>query len=299
MYTQNLVPNHSFEEYSVCPYQQGQLDLAKHWFSPTENTPDYFNACASNYFNVPNAGSGYQEAFEGVAYVGLFFMEQNNTAFEYIAVKLISPLEKDRVYCISYQVSLAEQDSYCVLEKIGLYLSKDSIFHNGTGYLHYTPQIRNNEPLTDPSIWYEVSGLYTAAGGEQFLYIGNFDSTENQIICNSLDLGIRMYAYVDYVSVIETPICGSSIKVDLPNVITPNQDGMNDIIDIPTDNMEVQTLVYNRWGNLVFEHSGNNVFWDGTCHGNKCTDGVYYMVIQYEVDGKQMMKQTFIHLFNH
>lgn len=222
---------------------------------------------------------------------------------EYIAVKLTYPLEEDSSYCVSFRVSLGEGEGlYCSIEKVGAYLSKDSVYQSTLGYLSFIPQIRNDEPLTDPTIWYEVSGMYTAAGGEQFLYIGNFDSTGNQFNCNYSDWGINVYAYVDYVTIVKAKKCKDDIDSllnHLPNVITPNQDGMNDIIDIPTDNTEVQTLVYNRWGNLVFEHSGNNVFWDGTCYGNICSNGVYYMVIQYEVDGKQMMKQTFIHLFNH
>lgn len=303
VYAQNLVPNHSFEQYDTCPYLGSQLQFAKPWFSPTENTPDYYNACALNYFNVPNAGSGYQEAFDGNAYAGFYLVELDNTSLEYIAVKLNESLEKDSSYCISFRISLSEfLGSYCTIEKVGVYLSNDSIFQNGTSFLHYTPQIRNDEPLTDPTIWYEVSGMYTATGGEQFLYIGNFDSTNNQFNCNysNAHAPITVYAYVDYVTVIKAKCKEDidSLLEHLPNVITPNNDGINDMVDIPAGNTDIRTFVYNRWGNLVFEHSGNNVFWDGTCHGNTCSNGVYYMVIQYEMDGKQMMKQIFIHLFN-
>jgi gliding motility-associated-like protein len=66
----------------------------------------------------------------------------------------------------------------------------------------------------------------------------------------------------------------------IPNVFTPNGDGINDVFEIL--NLEhypmAQIVIYNRWGNKVFEHSDYyNNWWDGQDH----SDGVYYYVIRY------------------
>ncbi len=66
----------------------------------------------------------------------------------------------------------------------------------------------------------------------------------------------------------------------IPNVFTPNGDGINDLFEIL--NLEhypmAQIVIYNRWGNKVFEHSDYyNNWWDGQNH----PDGVYYYVIRY------------------
>jgi hypothetical protein len=52
---QNLVPNPSFEEYSICPDGTSQIDRATHWM-PFRHTPDYHNACdESEIVGVPNS----------------------------------------------------------------------------------------------------------------------------------------------------------------------------------------------------------------------------------------------------
>jgi gliding motility-associated-like protein len=55
----------------------------------------------------------------------------------------------------------------------------------------------------------------------------------------------------------------------IPNVFTPNGDGINDFFEIL--NLEhypmAQIVIYNRWGNKVFEHSDYyNNWWDGRNH---------------------------------
>lgn len=64
-----------------------------------------------------------------------------------------------------------------------------------------------------------------------------------------------------------------------PNVITPNGDGVNDLftIDFEFD----QLLIFNRWGEVVFESSSNTISWDGNdTNGNPVAEGVYFYVIE-------------------
>jgi gliding motility-associated-like protein len=66
----------------------------------------------------------------------------------------------------------------------------------------------------------------------------------------------------------------------LPNVFTPNNDGINDKIDFTLGNdlRECATVfVYNRWGELVFESTHGYPIWDGTTFsGEPCKVGVYF-----------------------
>lgn len=76
----------------------------------------------------------------------------------------------------------------------------------------------------------------------------------------------------------------------IPNVFTPNNDGVNDWFGL-TSNAEVngQLLILNRWGNVVYERSFVTIpgtfmeLWDGTSTGSVTTpnsvavvDGVYF-----------------------
>lgn len=66
-------------------------------------------------------------------------------------------------------------------------------------------------------------------------------------------------------------------SAEIPNVFTPNEDGVNDLLEIQTTNAdEVAFYVYNRWGKLVYSNSSSVVSWDGTSNGQPVAEGVYY-----------------------
>ena len=92
---------------------------------------------------------------------------------------------------------------------------------------------------------------------------------------------------------------------ELPNTFTPNGDGSNDVfkprINLFIDN--VRFLVYNQWGNLVFETNDPEINWNGTTNnGNELADGTYHYicrVFEKRVSGVIERKNTingFIHL---
>jgi len=72
------------------------------------------------------------------------------------------------------------------------------------------------------------------------------------------------------------------LVVYIPNTFTPNNDGYNDVWEIVLDPgcwTDVDTKVYNRWGNLVWESLDPYYLqWDGSNMGSGyyVPDGVYY-----------------------
>jgi gliding motility-associated-like protein len=173
----NLVPNYSFETLISCPDLQGFTfySYTPPWFSPTINTPDIFNACAVNpWLVVPNTGIGYQQARTGVGYGG-FSWEWSSSACEYLSVKLNAPLVSGSKYCVVFFVNPPDHTAMG-LDRIGAYLSVDSIHDATYAYLHYIPQIENpaGNVITDTVNWTEISGEYIATGGEQYINIGIF-----------------------------------------------------------------------------------------------------------------------------
>lgn len=78
--------------------------------------------------------------------------------------------------------------------------------------------------------------------------------------------------------------CESEIWI--PNVFTPNGDGINDEFYPVYSNIEEITLyIFNRWGNQIFEGSGINARWNGIYKGKLCPDGVYTYLINYVKKG--------------
>ena len=69
----------------------------------------------------------------------------------------------------------------------------------------------------------------------------------------------------------------------LPTAFTPNGDGINDRLDCAFwGTSEIQVRIINRWGEIVFESTENNITWDGNYNGNPCMEGTYAMVIEYK-----------------
>src|SRR4051812_12969049 len=91
-FSQNLVPNWSFEDTVACPIGIGGIIYSVGWSSFIQ-TPDYFNSCnistnGTNYAGVPGNFFGYQEARTGNAYAGFYTYGTANNAREIIGIKL-------------------------------------------------------------------------------------------------------------------------------------------------------------------------------------------------------------------
>jgi gliding motility-associated-like protein len=73
----------------------------------------------------------------------------------------------------------------------------------------------------------------------------------------------------------------------ISNVITPNGDGLNDILEFNIANEELvksyRLTVFNRWGALIFESRNQNISWDAkTSFGEKVAPGTYFYSLDCE-----------------
>lgn len=87
---------------------------------------------------------------------------------------------------------------------------------------------------------------------------------------------------LDVVIGLEDFICGFP-NVYLPNAFTPNGDGVNDVLLVRGRNItRVFLIIFNRWGQKVFESSDQSVGWDGTFEGELLPPDVYgyYLEVQ-------------------
>jgi len=71
-------------------------------------------------------------------------------------------------------------------------------------------------------------------------------------------------------------------KIYVPNVFTPNNDNLNDEFEVFTTyevDIEFEMMIFNRWGELVYETRSINEFWDGSFNDEPCPVEVYTWVI--------------------
>ena len=76
----------------------------------------------------------------------------------------------------------------------------------------------------------------------------------------------------------------------VPSAFTPNSDGINDIFRVKGENLQdFKMLVYDRWGQLIFESTNPNEGWDGTFKGNPVQTGTYaYQITAKNLGGKKL-----------
>lgn len=70
-----------------------------------------------------------------------------------------------------------------------------------------------------------------------------------------------------------------TIKLVMPNAFSPNNDGQNDtFIPIEKQNVTIlTTVIYNRWGQQVYQSSDDKIAWDGNNqNGSVLPTGIYF-----------------------
>ena len=239
----NLVFNPSFEDHIECPRKidaKGVLTIVEAWYQPTAGSADYLNRCSTRECAVPQNKLGYQQPRTGDAYCGIYCSKDEYR--EYIQTQLREPLKPGCRYRASFHVSLSENSTVAV-SSIGALFTAERITDSGRGILMhkhrssmgslvsqtistpFSPQVVCTHVLSDTSEWMEVSGEFTAAGGEEFLTIGNFTDAARSGITEYdwlTQILTGSYYYIDDVSVIliSAPESAQASPIQ-PNPSTP------------------------------------------------------------------------------
>ncbi len=83
----------------------------------------------------------------------------------------------------------------------------------------------------------------------------------------------------------------------VPNIFTPNNDGINDDFVINVLNPSSYSIdIYDRWGNMVYTSTDPTVYWNGKLMGTQylVSDGVYYYIIKATCGDNNYAKKGFV-----
>jgi gliding motility-associated-like protein len=135
-------------------------------------------------------------------------------------------------------------------------------------------------PFVDSSLHFQWVGVGSAA-------LTTFDTTAKYIYVHDAPglyiatITNRCGTTVDSIN-IQSKFC----SLWIPNVFTPNGDGVNDIIG-PMGDLSTVTnytlTVYDRWGTVLFTSTNPYKGWDGTYSGKAQNSGVYVYSIKFNV----------------
>lgn len=82
-------------------------------------------------------------------------------------------------------------------------------------------------------------------------------------------------------------VVGPGSPVFVPNMFTPNNDGLNDLLLVYGENIaRAHMTIFDRWGEKIFETYSQHEGWDGTYKGELVRPGVYIYNLEVEyLDG--------------
>ena len=183
---QNLVPNHSFEEFTDClevntayTVETGPLG----WFS-AGGTGDYFMSCLPyGAFNgVPLSSWAFQYPQDGECYVGVVTYSQATGYREFFMIELLAPLVVGETYYASFYANATwggtelNPQLWLASSHVGmLFTMQPRPWQSGQplpvpgNFAHvYHPWI-----IADTVGWTLVSGSFVADSAYQYLMLGN------------------------------------------------------------------------------------------------------------------------------
>ncbi|MEW5846911.1 MAG: hypothetical protein AB1777_11710 [Bacteroidota bacterium] len=195
------------------------------WMMPTKGTPDYFNRCSKEMVGVPQNFMGSIFPTEGNGFVGLVLLDTPDVKEEidfrdyvhsgplapvtitnanikkpdtrrtvkpinyreYLQTHLITPLQPNQLYRISFKYALAQHSTF-VSNRLGIVFTQNPIKQKD-GVLPYKPNafIDTVALFATPGIWVELADTFRTSGGELYMTIGNFyDDKQTQYFSNDI-----------------------------------------------------------------------------------------------------------------
>ncbi|MFN0187157.1 MAG: PKD domain-containing protein [Bacteroidia bacterium] len=174
----------------------------------------------------------------------------------------------------SQQINVSSTNNYFVLVDDGFCIGNDTI-------LVTVADFENLQSVVSICEKFEVTLEAQKAGN---LFLWSTGATTVSIVVK--DSGIYwVETKIDRCFVRDTIIVEGTPgfnQIFLPSAFTPTSDRKNDIYYGVGENLvEYKLMIYNRWGQLVFESAAPNVGWDGWFNDKECPAGVYAYKVSY------------------
>lgn len=281
---QNLLINGDFELYTSLPTTSGEWSKCLTIYNlnglvgvANSGSPDYYHLDGTGFGQLPNTGVNktYPYSQDGVM---AFISANHGIEFrEYVSLELGEALKPNSEYHVSFWITNGyncEYGSSC--DNTAIVFSTDTIHQLMGEVLELQPHFTIEDELWS-SEWVNYQFTFIADSNYRFMTFGNFtpDSllTHTHQVPGSFDIS---YYFIDNIEVLCREF--SCMNVEIPNVFTPNNDGVNDkfSFDLPDLLEKAEMRILNRWGEEVFYTDDPSVFWDGKFKEKLCTEGNYY-----------------------
>jgi gliding motility-associated-like protein len=172
------------------------------------------------------------------------------------------------------------RDSVVAIGQVNTTLAQFSANPN-SGAVPFSVSLSNSSVFADQFSW-SLNGVNQ---GSSFT---NFTATQTgtyliELIAWQFDLACADTATLSITAF-------DSLIVQVPNIITPNDDHINDFFTLTTNlPLKGTVSILNRWGEVVYTYKGKfqqgeTVLWDGKFGGKNITEGTYFYGIELTED---------------
>jgi len=306
-FSQNLVPNPSFEEYTFCPTGFDQIENAIGWISCTPSC-DLYNSCSiSQDVSIPDNNFGYQMALgeNCKGYSGIYTYIQNLNYREYMSAKLDSQLIIGKKYFISFYVSLAD-DINCGIDKIGIVFSTTLTYYSGTIITNFrnNAHLYSSSIITDKINWTRIYGTFIADSSYKYISIGNFFDNNNTDTIKLDNMNCVSYYFIDGICVSTDSLlcanysfnCGSGINQFGLNKMNINYSSnpAYDILNLSWNNSDIKTIncnIYDMYSRKILQFQ--NIKNYSQIDISKLAEEIY--ILQIEADNLVINKKLIIY----
>lgn len=145
------------------------------------------------------------------------------------------------------------------------------------------------------------SAIELDAGNPGSIYLWSTGETTQSILLEEISEKINIWVQVNS----NGCLAADTISIDVddvqqelyfPNAFTPDGDGVNDVF-APIGNLEFvmayQLIIYNRWGQQIFETKDPYNGWNGSLNSRPAPHGTYIYKVAYKIDNSCIVGNDF------
>lgn len=184
----------------------------------------------------------------------------------------------------NYTWSTSDTTEFITINSSGTFIVNfsDGICPNTSASINIIDESRPSATIVGNSSFCIGEALFLDATGNGNFLWSNGDNGNSTMITSPQEITLTATNFcgvaTDIITISEIDCSLSdSTYIFIPNVITPNNDNLNDLFKVEGFGIEsFSGAIYNRWGKLLFEWNDNNIGWDGT----KNSEGTYFYVVE-------------------
>ena len=290
-FTQNLVPNPSFEQFIYCPTGPSDISGCLSWSSYGLSS-DYFNPCStSSDFTTPNNYYGFQYSHSGNAYIGIcpFHIQWQNYR-EFVGAQLTTLFIIGQKYYISFYVNLSGNVFRGItigINKMGVKFSTIQYSFTNSAPINNAAHFYTDSIITDTAKWTKISSSFIADSAYSYIIIGNFFDDANTDTLNLATTNNNYaYYYIEDVCVsIDSLYCENWLGVKEQNVnkeeITIYPNPCKNELNVKYNNVpneQITISIINIFGKVVMQAKTQES--EYTFNTGKLAKGLYLVKVE-------------------